>query len=271
MNFDKITSPANPLIRETIRIREKRSLHKYDSFVIEGPRVVTMAVDAGTVPEKIFFTEEFSSKKEGKHLISRLSKKTAAIFEITDHLLRKLTDTENPQGIAAIASYSPMPLDSLGTGENPLVVVVDGVQDPGNLGTIIRTADAAGADGVVLLPGTCDAFMPKVIRSTAGSIFNIPLSYSTPEDLLKWSGFNKISLAVTSADAKKTVFDPGLEMPVAFIFGNETRGVSETIRKSADMLLRIPIFGKAESLNVATASAICLYEAVRQRRLKDIK
>jgi TrmH family RNA methyltransferase len=270
MNFRKITSPANPFIREAIAVREKRSLYKYDNFVIEGPRVVAMALDAGIIPNKVFFTEEFASKKEGERLLSRLSKKNAEVFEVTDHLLRKLTDTENPQGIAALASYSPMPLDSLGTGETPLVVVVDGVQDPGNLGTIIRTADAAGAGGVVLLPGTCDAFMPKVIRSTAGSIFNLPLSYSTPPDLLKWSGINKISLAVTSADAEKTIFESRLDMPAAFVFGNETRGVSETIRKSADMLLRIPIFGKAESLNVATASAICLYEAVRQRRLKEI-
>lgn len=270
MIFEKITSPSNPLVREIVRIREKRSIYKYDSFLIEGPRVIAMALDADVIPKKVFFSPDFSSKKEGARLLSRLSKKTTEVFEVTDLLLRKLTDTENPQGIAALASYSPVELDSLGTVRDLLVVVLDGVQDPGNLGTIIRTADAAGADGVIMLPGTCDAFMPKVIRSTAGSIFNLPLSYSGPEDLLKWIGLNEINLVVTSADAEKTVFDQGLEIPVAFVFGNETRGVSKMIRRSADMFLRIPIFGKAESLNVATASAICLYEAVRQRRVKGI-
>ncbi|MDO9288788.1 MAG: RNA methyltransferase, partial [Thermodesulfovibrionales bacterium] len=150
----------------------------------------------------------------------------------------------------------------------PLIVIVEGVQEPGNLGTIIRTADAAGADAVIILEGTCDAFSQKTIRATAGSIFNIPIVYAETDKLLEWLKAKKISLAATSLDAKKSIFNTDLKKPLAFVFGNEAHGVSAEIKKNADVILKIPIFGKAESLNVSASAAICLYEAVRQRSIK---
>ncbi len=265
MNYTRITSCSNSKIKEVLDIRRRKSTSKHASFVIEGPHLIEMALGAGASVGEVFFTEAFSIKKEGQKILKLLARHTGKMFEVADQVFHKLTETETPQGIIAVATHRPLSLKDLSLKENPLLIVSDGIQDPGNLGTIIRTADAAGVAAVIILPGTCDVYMPKTIRATAGSIFNIPIAYATVNELLDWIRFHRIKLVVTTADAGKTVFDAELDKPVAFVFGNEAHGVQEAVKKTADMVLSIPILGKAESLNVATSAAVCLYEAVRQR------
>lgn len=267
MRYTKITSAANQHIRDIVQIREKRAKFRHTAFLIEGPHLVEMALDAGVQIKEVFATEAFINTKEHQAMLKKI---TGTAFEVSEQILIKITDTETPQGIVAVAGYEPGTLDTLSLKSNPLLVVLDAIQDPGNLGTIIRTADAAGADAVILLPGSCDAFMPKVIRATAGSLFNIPLVYTESDALVGWLSKKKIRLAATAADAGKTVFEADLSRGIAIVFGNEAHGVSDHLRKAADLLLNIPIFGKAESLNVATSAAICLYEAVRQRKVTSL-
>ncbi len=265
----RITSTANPRIKEAVRIRERRHTQAQNLFVIEGTRIIVTAIEAGVDIREIFFTDRFSSQREARAILRSAGKKGLDFFEVADHVLNKITDTEAPQGIAAVVSYQISSLDRFRVRNNPLFAVFDGIQEPGNLGTIIRTADAAGIDAVIILEGTCDIFIPKVIRATAGSIFHIPIARAEAETFLKWLHDTKIKLAATSADADKSVFDAELDSPVAFVFGNEARGISAVIRRSADMFLKVPIYGNAESLNVATSASVCLYEAVRQRRAKQ--
>ncbi|MGE5301051.1 MAG: TrmH family RNA methyltransferase [Acidobacteriota bacterium] len=267
MEYIQITSASNSRIKDAIRIRERKNAEGDNLFVVEGPKIVEMALTAGAKIREVFFTDHFTAKNEGKELLGLLSKKTADICRVADHVFAKLSDTETPQGIAAVASYPVLPLDRLSLSAASLYAVLDGVGDPGNLGTIIRTSDAAGVDAVILLEGTCDAFIPKVIRATAGSIFNVRLALATGDQLVAWRKEHDIQIAVTAADAPRSVFEAELTGALAFIFGNEARGVRKAIKDSADLLLKIPLYGKAESLNVATSAAICLYEAVRQRRV----
>jgi len=262
----KITSSANKHIRDIIQIRETRAKFRHAAFLVEGPHLVEMAFSAGVQIKEVFVTETFINTKEHQALLGKI---TTAIYEVSEQLLNKITDTETPQGIVAVAGYKPGTLDTLTLKESPLLAVLDAIQDPGNLGTIIRTSDAAGADAVILLPGSCDAFMPKVIRATAGSIFNLPLIYAEPDALLDWLHKKNIQLAVTAADAGKTVFEADLSRGLAIAFGNEAHGISDHLRKAADLSLNIPILGKAESLNVATSAAICLYETVRQIKVRQ--
>ncbi|MDA8432041.1 MAG: RNA methyltransferase [Nitrospiraceae bacterium] len=266
MEYMLISSPSNSRIKKAIRIRERKHAEGDNLFVLEGPKIIEMALAAGAKIREVFFTDHFTAKNEGKELLGLLSKKTTDICRVADHVFAKLSDTETPQGIAAVASYPVLSLDRLPLSATSLYVVLDGVRDPGNLGTIIRTSDAAGVDAVILLEGTCDAFIPKVIRATAGSIFNVPLVLAADDQLMAWRQGHGIKIAVTAADAPRSVFEADLTVPVAFIFGNEARGVRRAIKDGADLLLKIPLYGKAESLNVATSAAICLYEAVRQRR-----
>jgi len=266
MRFNRITSVANQHVRDAVQIREKRSKFSHDAFLIEGPHLLEMALNSGAGILSVFAGEAFINKKEHLAMLRRIAGATEDIHEVTEPVLRKITDTETPQGIAAVVSYRMRKLTDIALRTPPLIVVIDSIQDPGNVGTIIRTADAAGADAVVLLPGTCDAFMPKTIRSTAGSIFNIPVVASEADRLLDWLREKNIALAITAGDAEGVIYQVDLSGPLAMVFGNEARGVSRRLRTSAVAALRIPIFGKAESLNVATSAAICLYEIVRQRQ-----
>ena len=266
MNYSSITSSSNPKINEVMDIRRRKSGAGHASFIIEGPHLLDMALAADTSIREVFFTEAFGIKEEGQKLLGRLSK-SARLYEVADHLLLKLAETETPQGIIAVATHSPLTLEKLQLRDNPLLVVSDGIQDPGNLGTIVRTADAAGADGVIILPGTCDVYMQKVIRATSGSLFNIPVARAAVDEFLGWLSVHNIKLAVTASGAGNYFFEADLDQPVAFVFGNEAHGVQDRMRRAADMVLSIPIYGRAESLNVAASAAICLYEAVRQRRM----
>ncbi len=269
MEFLRISSAVNPRVKEAVRIRERRLTEEQNLLVIEGRRIIETALEAGVDIREVFFTDRFGSQKEGRAILNSIRGKGANIFAVAEHVLNKITDTETPQGVVAIASYKIFSLDSLPLKKNALYAVADGVREPGNLGTIIRTADAAGVAAAIILEGTCDVFMPKVIRATAGSIFNIPIARATERYFLKWLRSRKVLLAAASADAATSVFDAELTGPAAFVFGNEAHGVSKAIKDAADLSLKIPIYGKAESLNVATSAAVCLYEAARQRRTKQ--
>jgi TrmH family RNA methyltransferase len=267
MEYMKISSPSNPRVKELVNLKNKPLKGRPPFYLIEGLHLLETAISAGVLILEIFFTSDFSLSGKGRRILKALSKKTIQMCEVSENIMRKLADTATPQGIMALVAHTPLTLSDLPMKKDPLLTVIDGIQDPGNLGTIIRSSDAAGADGVILLPGTCDPFLPKVIRSTAGSIFHIPVLQEDPPGLVKWLRERGIRLAVTSASSGESVFHAKLRGPIALLFGNEARGVGEGLRRSADVLLRIPVYGKAESLNVASAAAICIYEAVRQRTL----
>lgn len=261
----KITSSANPTIKAVLNIKRRKSSDDRALFLIEGPHLLEMALHADVLIREVFFTESFNRKEEGQLLLEQLKKNRDSLYEVTDSILHKLTETEAPQGIVAVAEYRQPSLKELRLGSNPLLVVADGIQDPGNLGAMIRTADAAGADAVIILPGTCDVTLQKTIRATAGSLFHIPVAEAPVKDFLDWLRSHTMRLAVTAADAGTSLFEARLDGPLALAFGNEAHGVRQEIRKAADLVVHIPIYGNAESLNVAASAAILLYETIRQR------
>jgi TrmH family RNA methyltransferase len=262
----RITSLANPHIREMLSILRRRSDTGDRFFLIEGMHLLEMALDADAAIKEVFFTAQFDSKEEGIRMLNRLAAGGIRLVEVTGQIMSRLTDTETPQGIAAVVRHQARGLGDLRLSSRPLLVVLDRIQDPGNLGTIIRTADAASADAVLLLPSTCDPFMQKTIRSTAGSIFNIPVIQAGLDELIAFMGEAGVKVAVASADAPSSLYETDLSGPVALVFGNEAQGVSSEMRQIADFAFRVPVPGKAESLNVATAAAVSIYEAIRQRQ-----
>jgi TrmH family RNA methyltransferase len=254
--FRLIESPKNPKVKHVADIRDRKK--RGDEFMVEGPHLVESALDAGAEIKQAFFTSG-----QHKALLKRIARTGAEIFEISDRVLSKLTGTETPQGILAIVSLNKSTLDDIDIEKGP-VVVLDGVQDPGNVGTIIRTAAAAGASAVVVLQGTADAFSQKALRSSSGSIFNIRIvraQRKTVADELKNMG---LRIVATTLDAETSIFDADLRGPLALVFGNETKGVSPELRRAADLAVRIPVRGGAESLNVASSAAVALYEVMRR-------
>ncbi|MDP2168158.1 MAG: RNA methyltransferase [Thermodesulfovibrionales bacterium] len=265
MRYTELTSPQNPLIKELVKIRNRPAGYRHKEFIIEGPHLIRTAIASGAPVKKVFFTEGFAGKKEGGRLLRELQKKDLEMFEITENILRKITDTEAPQGIVALSSYAPLRLEDLSFKDIPLIAVSDGVSDPGNMGAMIRTADAAGADAFIVLPGSCDPFMSKCLRASQGSVFNIPVVNAEMKNLIDWLRGGNIEIAATHQKAGHSIYDADLSGPLAIIFGNESEGVSAEMRAAADMEIGVPIPGRAESLNVASAAAVIIFEAVRQR------
>jgi TrmH family RNA methyltransferase len=271
MKFIKITSPANPIIKEALKIKEKRSRYRQEAFLIEGVHLLEMALASCNAEiKRVFFIEGFSNKKEGQRLLRQIVARAGHqmpkdfFIQVSEQVLYRLADTEMPQGIVAAATYKTVSLEEITFKETPFLVVCDGIQDPGNVGAIIRASDAAGADAVINLPGTCDSFMPKAVRATAGSLFNIPIIYSEQESFFNYLDIKNIMLYAADVHAQVSVYESNFKSPVAIAFGNEAHGVSEALLKRGKGL-KIPIIGKAESLNVAMAASVCLYEIVRQR------
>lgn len=263
MRYKHITSTENRAIKDTLAMLRKKP--GYEAFLIEGWHLIESALNAGVRLKRVFVSREFSERTEAGVLEERLAGVEA--YEVLEHIMKKLSDTETPQGILAVASYAPPRLESLAFKTAPLLVVSDGISDPGNIGALVRVADASGADAFVILPGSCDLFMPKAIRASQGSIFNIPVVHSSAGELISWARGKGIRIVSALQTAHVSVYQADLKVPLAFVFGNESRGVSGEISASAEMSLAVPMRGKAESLNVASAAAVFLFEAMRQRGL----
>ena len=253
-----ISSLSNPLIKSVAALNKKASLRKEEGlFVVEGRRFCE-ELPAGRL-EKAFVTEAFLETPEGRALAERLNAET-----VTEAVMEKMADTRTPQGILALARMKEDSPADFGPG--PLLVL-EHVQDPGNVGTLFRTAEAAGAGGIVLDRETADPYSPKVLRATMGAVFRLPfvISNDLPGLLrqLRAEGFS-----LTAAHLAGTEYYDAVSYPArtAFLIGNEGNGLSEEITSLADKKVRIPMEGQTESLNAAVAGALLLYEAYRQRR-----
>jgi RNA methyltransferase, TrmH family len=269
MVIKKITSPLNSLVKQAADIAMRRARADGAFFMAEGTHLVGAAADAAYTMREVFFTPEYGRTAEGEALLSRLGAAEPCpdvFIEVPRNVFSKIAGTETPQGILAIVASKTYTLGKLSLGSAPLVTVCDGISDPGNLGTIIRVSDAAGADAVILLPGTCDPYSPKAVRATAGSIFNIPVVSARGEELANYLNKKSIRLYAADARADEPIYEADLRSSCALVFGNESQGLSRFIREKAFGNIKIPIYGKAESLNAAVSAAVCLYEAVRQRR-----
>lgn len=264
----KITSVQNQLIKDCLRLKEKPGKYN-DGILIEGVRLINSALSANITVRKCFYTGNFFRSSEGGQLIDRIKAFSPAsahsFVEVSMPVMKKLSDTGTPQGIILEVEYRKATLRSMVFRSVPLVVVCDGVQDPGNLGSIIRVSDAAGADAVLVAEGSCNPLSAKCIRATAGSIFNLPVVAANPADIINFLKSGKIPLYLTDAHSEHLVCKEDFTGPVALIFGSEASGAGKAFKNKADFLITIPMRDKTESLNVSMSAGICLYEVLRQR------
>ena len=254
-----IQSKDNPIIIEIKKLKEKKYRTLENKFIVEGFRFVSEALQS-EFEVCIVMVSENQTERYKKFTIEEMLQSNTKVYYIKEQLFNTICSTESPQGILAVVINKQTKLeDAYG-----FYVLVDGVQDPGNLGTLVRTADAAGALGVILLKGTVDVFNEKTLRSTMGSIFHLPVvEFKDLEELqnLMTSGFR---LIVSSLEGKKNFYDESLLGKIIIAVGNEGNGVSKEIYALADSKVKIPMPGNAESLNVAIAGSIMMFEYVRQ-------
>ena len=250
LNAEYLTSLKNPRVLAWRSLKDPKGRRAHGCFLVEGERMVGEALRASFPVEALLL-------RMG-HPLPEGVPDSLPVFFLPDHVLAAVCDTRTPQGIAAVLRTEPRPL----SGQK--FIALDGLQDPGNVGTILRTADAAGFDGALLSPDCADVFSPKVLRATMGSIFRVGLAF--PEDLaarlenMKQEGFSILS---SQLDGEPFYDRRGVQPRLVLVIGNEGNGVSEAVRRAATHRLRLPMRGGAESLNAAIAAGIMMYELTR--------
>lgn len=257
-----IESPRHPRIREASRLQQRTARSETGLFLCEGPNALREVQDAGAVVE-VFATEDFVARHSDLAAAAGSS-----LTLVGGRALAAIAGTVRPQGVVAVARQRPVALEAAFQGEPRLVALLHEIQDPGNLGTIVRVADAAGADAVVLGAGSVDPYNPKVVRATTGSLLHVPHAVGAQVDAAvaaaRAAGMQVLAADVRGADL--TGDDVDLARPTAWLFGNEARGLDASTLSLADRAVRVPIYGRAESMNLATAASVCLYASAFAQR-----
>ena len=266
--MELITSVNNQRVKDIANLKLKKYRTESGMFFAEGLRAVREAVTYAEVAE-LFFSAAQEEKLDD--ILKTAKEKSIRLYQADDKVMAKLSDTKTPQGVLAVIRIPAHDLQKLRPGtasdNNAPVIILDRIQDPGNLGTIIRTADAVGALGVILLEGCVDAYSSKVVRASMGSLFHLPVVQGIfPEEALTWCYRNGYEPAATAMKGASNLYKTDISKKMAFIFGNEANGVSEELQAAAETRLFIPMAGLAESMNVAMAAGIILFEGLRQRK-----
>jgi TrmH family RNA methyltransferase len=266
-----ISSPTNPRIRELRQLQTVRGRKKSGLFLMEGPHLLLALLEARITPQEVYYQPELLGRTaEGRGLLARLLQASGAI-EVSERVMEVLGETQSPQGVIAVMEMQDFAAGRLKARREqhtrPALLILDGLADPGNMGTILRTALAADVEAVLLTSDCVDYFSPKVVRSAAGAHVTLPV-----EADLTWQELHTRMAAhcagrvlVAEADGERSYYQEDLRQPFALIIGNEAHGPSHEGRKLASTTISIPLFNAVESLNAAMASGIILYEAVRQR------
>ncbi len=274
MASPELTSPRAARVQAARRLAKRAFRARDRRFLAEGPQAVREAVarhvsGRDTVVE-LFVTAEAADRH--LDITGPAADAGLPVHRVSGEVMAALSQTVTPQGVVAVCTFVDQPLSDVAAAAHGLVVLLAHVRDPGNAGTVIRTADAAGADAVVLAGESVDPYNGKCVRASAGSIFHLPLAAGLPVDAAV-GAVRARGLRILAADGHgdldldDVLDDGGLDGPTAWLFGNEAWGLPEETRALADDVVRVPIHGHAESLNLATAAAVCLYASARAQRL----
>ena len=255
-----ITSTANEKVKYVHSLYRRRVRYRERCFVIEGVRLVREAFRAGIVPALVFYSEGLDASPGGGELLVEARERGLAAFAVSEKVMKAMSDTVSPQGVLAVAPF----VELAPPADLSLVLVLDRLRDPGNLGSILRSANAAGVEQVILTPKTVDPYNPKVVRGAMGAHFRLPIvALSWPEIAEALAGVHVLLADVRGEQAHCEV---DWTQPSALIIGGEAHGASQEARELAAAAIAIPMRGGAESLNAAVAASVILFEAARQRR-----
>ncbi len=269
-----ITSGQNPKIKALLELQEKsRARREKGLFVVEGQRELDHCLAAGFVPDTIFICPEIYSchperrpePAEGRSEGSSFAGEGYKVFHVSKNVYEKIAYREGTEGIIAEMKYKERKLEDIVLSDNPLVIVLESVEKPGNLGAVLRSADAAGADAVIICDPLTDLYNPNLIRASIGAIFSRQVAAATSEETISWLKANNIQILTAQLQDSSLYYDTPMTGPTAIVMGTESTGLTDIWRKAADKHIRIPMLGALDSLNVSVSAAILLFEAVRQR------
>ncbi len=260
-----ITSLQNPKIKHALQLRERRQRKRDGLMLVEGYDEIALALSGGATLRTLFFCPHFFGDVAQDALLTRVGQSGAELIEASPRVFEKLAYRENPDGGLAIFPSIQCGLSDLRLSSNPLLIVVEAVEKPGNLGAILRSADAAGVDAVILCDPTVDLGNPNVLRPSRGALFTVPVAETSSAEALAWLRERQIQIVAATPEASALYTEANLRGPVAIVVGTEKEGLSAVWRQGADVAARIPMVGRVNSLNVASATTLFIFEAVRQR------
>ncbi len=266
MGFMKISSLQNAKVKEAVHLRERRYREETHLFLIEGYRELKRAIGAKRKIETLFICPELFLGENEEALIEQSN---AQVLECSKEVFAKISYRDRPDGLLAIAPQMHLSLSDLEPhlGQSAFLLIAESIEKPGNLGTILRSSDAVGVDAVVVCDPTTDIHNPNVVRSSVGTLFTLPVLEVDGEEMISFLKRKKIAIVAATPHAKEEFTHVDLRGPVAVIVGTEQYGLSSQWMESADILVRIPMRGVADSLNVASATTLLLYEVLRQRMI----
>ena len=274
MKIETITSAQNPKIKNLLLLQEKSKARKEQGlFVVEGRRELEHCLEAGFRVRTLFVCPEISPcaslSRDDRTVISSEVEKSLCdntyIIEVPLPLYRKIAVRDTTEGIVAEVECRNRSLDELQLSENPLVVVLEAVEKPGNLGAVLRSADAAGADAVIVCDPLTDLWNPNLIRASIGAIFTVPTVAAPSAEVIPWLKAKGIRILTAQLQDSEWYYETPMTGPTALVMGTESTGLTDAWRLAADAHIRIPMLGRLDSLNVSVSAAILLFEAVRQR------
>jgi TrmH family RNA methyltransferase len=261
-----ITSPHNPSVRQIRSLRSRKQRERAGRFFVEGIRVVAEAVQLGAAIETCVVAPEALTSPFARELVRTLRSQGVPCLEVTPEVFRTLSRREGPQGLGAVVRQRWEPLSSVRPAGELCWVALEGAQDPGNVGTILRTSDAVGGAGVILLGPTTDPYDPAALRASMGAVFSQRLVRANPAQFARWKGLHGYRVVGTSGTASTDYLAVAYRPPVVLLMGSERLGLSAAQQAACDVTVRIPMVGRSDSLNLAVATGVMLYEVFNQRR-----
>jgi TrmH family RNA methyltransferase len=264
----KITSAANPRVKAAAKLRNARDRSAQSQIIIDGVREIGRAVDAHVKLCEVFVCEELCRSADYPSLLVRLRKLDVARFDVTPAIFAKIAFGQRAEGIVAVASTPQRSLDQLQFNDKrrcPLLVVLEGVEKPGNIGAVLRSADGAGVSAVIVANGGSDLYNPNAIRASLGTIFTLPVCSATTAETLAWLRKQRLAIFAARVDGSIDFTAADFTGPTAIILGSESSGLSDAWIGDDIRRIRLPMLGSADSLNVSAAAAVLFYEAHRQR------
>ena len=257
-----ITSLQNPHVKRLVKLQNRRARDKEKAFLIEGYRELLRAVDGEKEIEHVYYCEELFLGENEHALIRKTGAKSTPVAK---HVFEKVSYRDRPDGLIAVAPTFSQTLAEIPLSTSPFILVAEAIEKPGNLGSILRSADAAGVDALILCDKCTDLFNPNVVRSSVGTLFTVPVVEGSSKEVHAFLKEKGIQTLAATPDAEEVYTDVPLTGPVAIVVGTEQLGLSDLWMNQADLQVKIPMLGHADSLNVAAATTLMLYEVVRQR------
>ena len=261
-----IESPQNPRVKAAVKLRKSKTRKETGKTLVEGYREICRATESGWKFNELYVCPPLYLDDGAEILVSKLRKSGLPIFQCSEAAFRKMSYRDTPDGLIALSPRVGQTLDELDLPDHPLLLIAEQLEKPGNLGTILRTADATGVDAVIVCDPKTDINNPNVIRASIGTLFFMPIAEASTNETLQWLEERKIQSVAALPNAAMEYTEVDLRGGTAIVVGAEDEGLSKKWERKANLRVSIPMLGKNDSLNVSTAAAILLYEAIRQRR-----